>query len=1625
MPNEHRLSVLDLHSLQRQSLQALPQVVLMRFAADAQRLLVGAQLAAGASLQMAWRNLAGNTAWQVVQGVDPNTVDQGTLGFDPSGRWLLWRNNNDGKLRLADLSSGVVSQIDLDVEAGTAPGFANRSAKAVIPAGGPSGHAVYLIDLQTAAAQWTDLGFGHFVGADFDSIDKHLVVLEGGGIWHSYRWPAVQLRESLNVNHAQRLQKLGTDEWAISNDYSEVTIVQPAGLFRLGALPLAFGNNVVAAIASAPGQLDSSPALPITVIVPADGLPDLAVRDIDISALPNVGTPGGTVRIAARIRNLGSTSSAPVTVRLWLTAPSGPVLAPLDASLASVPAAGERTLAWTTPALNAGVYSITVQVDPQRSLNESSIANNTATRLFTVNGDGRPELNLNAGPVLLGPTDLLNGSADVVNGAATFNGRVTVRVLDDADQLVASLRDEAVSLTAPGAIRAFAFQWAPSVRAGGYRIVAQLRDLTGQLIRQRDVQVEVRPQALLDVQLSPVQQSLTIGTTINVQARLRYVLGNYSIENSELRTRLVNANGVTVANDTRALPVMIEGFEADFAIGFVSQALVAGTYSVVTEVWQQTLLAEAGASVSLMQGAAPPQVGGQILLTSAPLLAGRAIEIPFEVRNSGAQTLVNLPVRASARRQLTDNPFATTNETWTLAPGESRLGVLSLPAANLTPGGLVLILNVPNGPLAGVLDYRAPLIVDGEPPLIVPVRPLANAIVKRDFQTEARVLDTHSLLDLVEARLGTGPYQAMAAGPNYAGQYAVRTVALVDGPTTLQVRARDAFGNVSVSAPWPVVVDSIAPLITVSGVTDGMGYAQAVTPIISVTDLHLDVVQISLNGATYNSGTQLSADGRYTLYISATDLAGNRATAVHVFTIDTRPPTLAFTFPAEGAVIALPTTPVRLATEAGISVQLSLGAMNWTAVAGASGVAEFNDVPLAEGVNLLRANAVDAVGNAAIQQTRNVIRSSVTVGIVGGSITAASAIGEPGNPIAGNSVLNNSGSIALTDIAARLSLLSATSGQTLSQQQWLASIAPGQGNPRLFEFATSGAPLGNYLLLLEAHLRGAGGVLVWTVLDQEPVVIADLTPPDLALITPLERALLPANFTVRATASDRIDQVERVDLILDNGSAIVMTPDAPGSYIASLSAISDGPHTLQVRASDRAGNLAQSPVLPRVIEVDGSPPQIQITGVVDNQLSALPLTPVITITDASTVSNVILLDGAPYVSGTPVSLEGIRNLSVRSTDAVGNVAQAQIRFTLDFTAPLISILSPASAVGVGDAHIPLLAQTEVGIDIDLLDQGNAATQVSNAAGQARFAAVPLRPGENILRVRARDRAGNVGLAASVQVFRFAVSQAPVTALVLMPTSVVHGQTLVGTAQLTSSVAANGLPDHIRIEVLRSDLSVIATISQTVALNLQQTLDLPFSFATGDWPAGMQTLRVSWRRGNATVPWSVLRTVPIEIRDVVAPDIVLLAPTVGATVPNPVTVSVRVNDALSSIGEVAARLDDGAWFVLQPSGVSTQWQAQLPAPELGVRLLSLRARDSVGNQRVLGPIPLCRSNVPSWTNFANGFEAQRTVLPPMGFEKAECGALPAAAKPWVEWLLGIDVDKSAQRARQQETHHAAH
>ena len=98
--------------------------------------------------------------------------------------------------------------------------------------------------------------------------------------------------------------------------------------------------------------------------------------------------------------------------------------------------------------------------------------------------------------------------------------------------------------------------------------------------------------------------------------------------------------------------------------------------------------------------------------------------------------------------------------------------------------------------------------------------------------------------------------------------------------------------RVSATDPANYFGDGTPPAITVTGVESGRCYSTTVVPVISVFDLNLDPTGtvITLDGVPYNSGTPVTAEGIHTLFVSATDMAGNPATQTMVFTIDLTPP---------------------------------------------------------------------------------------------------------------------------------------------------------------------------------------------------------------------------------------------------------------------------------------------------------------------------------------------------------------------------------------------------------------------------------------------------------------------------------------------------------------------------------------------------------------------------------------------------------------------------------------------------------------------------------------------------------------------------------------------------------------
>ncbi|HEX5055044.1 MAG TPA: Ig-like domain-containing protein, partial [Gammaproteobacteria bacterium] len=179
------------------------------------------------------------------------------------------------------------------------------------------------------------------------------------------------------------------------------------------------------------------------------------------------------------------------------------------------------------------------------------------------------------------------------------------------------------------------------------------------------------------------------------------------------------------------------------------------------------------------------------------------------------------------------------------------------------------------------------------------------------------------------------------------------TAVTADGQYTLTATASNAAGSDSKSVSF--VVDTLAPVISISGVADG-GLDKRFVPIVAVSDLNLLSSAITLNGQPFVSGTAVGADGHYILAVSARDRAGNTGTQTVSFEVDATPPVISIGGVQAGAVVNKAVTPVIDVTDAnpaGRNITL-----NGQAFASGTAVA-------AEGEYQLLVTATDGAGNSA------------------------------------------------------------------------------------------------------------------------------------------------------------------------------------------------------------------------------------------------------------------------------------------------------------------------------------------------------------------------------------------------------------------------------------------------------------------------------------------------------------------------------------------------------------------------------------------------------------------------------------------------------------------------------------
>lgn len=204
-------------------------------------------------------------------------------------------------------------------------------------------------------------------------------------------------------------------------------------------------------------------------------------------------------------------------------------------------------------------------------------------------------------------------------------------------------------------------------------------------------------------------------------------------------------------------------------------------------------------------------------------------------------------------------------------------------------------------------------------------------------------------------------------------------------------------------------------------------------------------------------------------------------------------------------------------------------------------------------------------------------------------------------------------------------------------------------------------------------------------------IIYDSNPPAVMIISHSNNSILnTSTIAVSGTASDTGSGVQKVEVSVDGNAFAPATGTTSWSFTTST--LSDGTHTITAKATDDAGNTAETSV---TVILDTTPPVVAITYPADGQIfNTSSITVSGTASDArlDKVEVKVGNGGWQTASGTTswslqVTLsEGSNTISARATDTAGNTKEASINVTLDTTPPA-SVTNANTYTRVGSFYI--------------------------------------------------------------------------------------------------------------------------------------------------------------------------------------------------------------------------------------------------------------------------------------------------------------------------------------------------
>lgn len=725
------------------------------------------------------------------------------------------------------------------------------------------------------------------------------------------------------------------------------------------------------------------------------------------------------------------------------------------------------------------------------------------------------------------------------------------------------------------------------------------------------------------------------------------------------------------------------------------------------------------------------ELNGSVLPADSEVARGAALEATVTVANETTQDFDTLPLRVRALGA--SGTLDTHAVDVAIASGGSLSYQVAFPTAGWALGGVTLELTAFLNNDWQVLGTAAATLVDRDAPLLTPLAPVDGSLSRNPVPLRAIAEDDDVVVG-VFARIDGGAWTSLAdaGGNQWQGE-----TAPADGPHQVVFRAVDASGNETVSTPVGFNVDTTPPQIVVAGVADGGLYGNVVQIHISVLDANPSTLTVTLNGVPYANGASVDATGTYVLHAEAQDAVGLISTRTLSFELDLEVPFVRIDTPTDGTILHTATTAVGGSTRPYASVIVTGEDSIQSVTADADGQYSVNAVDLVDGSNILRAVAIDRLGRTSAEAVITVYRSDDSLGLEGQlSVTPALLPADATLDLAYH--VDERLGLERQNVPLRLRVQRAGGATVVFERTTVESIPASDHVAGTLEVSALGWSLGSYAAELSVELEGS-----WHALATTGFEIVDVLPPQLAFVSPMIDSYHATSAAIAVTASDVHSAVASVEARVGTGSWVALTPSLPDQpWTGTLASPGDGAVVLQARARDTAGNV--SPVVERAVVFDATPPIIRIAGVVDGELRNTPVTPSVTVEDASPVELTVTINDALWVSGTTVSVDGVYLLRASAVDAAGNMAEVSVQFEIDATPPVVVLISPEDGAILRSPTADVTGATEPNATVELIADGAGYSTRADAGGNFVVPRVALALGYNEIAARATDATGNTG-----------------------------------------------------------------------------------------------------------------------------------------------------------------------------------------------------------------------------------------------------------------------------------------